>query len=194
MKRPILINDLYQKGDPNEVTDIAIAKALGRPTEYREGIFNVKIWGGDVHPTKDWVAWIDFYHDIESKGWVKDNYHLRIQVDDQITLDWEVETYNPFFGAYTLYIHWHDDKLVYIYSEKHRYYGVMATTSEIKKRVELGVVGSYIQVDDNIVRVSNWKKAYDGTIDQYQLPDWTPLDPLPEAKAREMSLLEDNPE
>jgi|GEM_PF-3160424 len=191
MERPVLINDLYQEGDPNATSDENIANALGRPIEYGEGIFNIRIWGGAIHPKNNWIAWIDFYDDIQSKGWIQDKYHLGIQVDGKQTLDWEVETYNPAFGAMTLYIYWHSDKLIYIYTEKHRYYGVMTTTTEIKKRVELGVNGSFIHADGDIVRVSNWQKTYDGTIDQYQLPDWTPLDPLPEDKAREMGLLEE---
>ncbi len=192
MKRPILINDLYQEGDPNETTDIAIAKALNRQVEYREGIFNVRIGGGAVHLTKHWVAWVDFYDDVESKGWIQDKYHLRIQVDGQQTLDWEVETYNPAFGAITLYMHWHDDNLIYIYAEKHDIYGVTATHNAVRHRVELGLHGTQVHVDQNIVRVIRVEHNPQRIIEQYRLPDWTPLDPLPHDKARELGLLEES--
>lgn len=191
MAYPILKNDLYQEGDPKETANIAIAKALNRPVEYGEDIFNVRIWGGAIHPTKNWVAWVDFYNDVQSKGWIRDKYYLRIQIDDQITLDWEVETYNPIFGAYTLYIHWHDDNLIYIYAEKHSYYGMTVIPDGIKHRVELGAHGTQIHVENNIVRAMRVEHNLQRITEQYQLPNWSPLESLSEAKAREMGLLAD---
>lgn len=190
MNRPIFKDDFFQDMDPNETSWSKLANELNHPEEYQnEEGFNIRIWGGDIHPTNDWIVWVDL-HERTTNGWIEDRYYLRIQIAGKQVFEWEVETYNPAFGAVTLYLHWHDDKVIYIYSEKHRYYGVTADAAGIQNRVELAVVGSPIYVNDDLVTFMDYSKTYDGYLTQYQLPDWGKLDPLPEAKAREMGLLE----
>lgn len=191
MNRPIFKYDFFQDMDPNEIPWNKLAEALNRPEEYQdEEGFKIRIWGGDIHPTKNWIAWIDL-HERTTNRWIEDRYYLRIQIAGKQVFEWEVETYNPAFGAVTLYLHWHDEKAVYIYSEKHRYYGVTATMNGIQHRIELAVVSSPIYIDGNLVTFMDYSKTYNGYLNQYRLPDWQLLDPLPEAKAREMGLLED---
>ena len=191
MKFLHFINDIFQMDDPSATPDEVLAEALNRPEKFTDDKrFDIELEGGDIHPTKNWIAWVDF-RGRNVRNWFDWHYHLKIQVDDKQAFEWEVETYNPAFGAATLYLHWHDDYLIYIYAEKHSYYGVTATPKEIKHRVDLAAVGSGIHVDGNIVRVIPVERTYKGFIDQYRLPDWEKLDPLSEAKAREMGLLVD---
>ena len=190
MNRPYFIHDFNQDGDPNETPWAEIALALNRPEQYQgDDGFLIRIWGGDIHPSKNWIAWVDL-HARTTNNWIENRYFFRIKVDDKQVFEWEVETYNPAFGTGTVYLHWHDDNIIYIYTEKHDMYGVTATTSEIKHRVRLAVLESQIRVDDDIVRVIPMD-IYKGFLKQYRLPDWEKLDPPPEAKAREMGLLED---
>lgn len=121
--------------------------------------------------------------------WEDCNYYLRIQVDGQQVFEWTVDTYNPYFGTQTLYLHWLGEEVIYIYHEKHRIYGVTAALDGIRHQIDIGQDASQMSVDENIVTILPLQRAYAGFFDQYRLPDWEKLDPLPEAKAREMRLL-----
>ena len=174
MNRPNLINDLGQEGDRNTIPYEVLAEALNRPEKYTDDKgFEVELWGGDIHPSKNWIAWVDL-HAKTVNGWIHDRYYFRIQVDGKQVFEWEVETYNPAFGAVTVYLHWHDDKVIYIYSEKHNIYGVTATTRRIKHRVELGNLATQVELNGDTITTTLRELNANGQLKQvkYRLPNW----------------------
>lgn len=191
MSQPYLKRNLVYYDHPKEIPFEKLAEVLKRDEKYTDvNGFEIDLWGGAIHPTKNWIAWVDLHARTTSK-WIDDRYYFHIQIDGEQVFEWEVETYNPAFGAGTVYLHWHNDEVIYIYYEKHDMYGVTVAKGEIKHRVNLGVCVSEINIEEDIVRVLPGDR-YDGYLKQYRLPDWEELDPLPEAKAREMGLLEDS--
>jgi len=171
------LEDLTKNGDPTETSNKKIAESLNRSEEYKDGIYRVRIWGGDVHRDKDWIAWVDFYDDEGDASWIRDKYMFRIQVDGEQTLEWEVETYNPAFGMIPFYFHWHGDEVIFMYIEKHNIFGVTATTKAIKHRVKLGHQTATINLEDDIVTVKHLPTLDDGKLErQYRLPHWEQLD------------------
>lgn len=169
--------DLTQLGDPTETPNAKIAEALNREEAYKDGIYLVQIWGGDVHPRKNWVAWVDFYQDKGDASWIRDKYIFRVQVDGRQTLEWEVETYNPAFGMIPFYFHWHGDEVIFMYIEKHDIYGVTASTNAIKHRVELGHNTTTIDLVDDVVTVKRLPNmGYEQLEVSFRLSAWTPID------------------
>lgn len=193
MKMPIIIDDITQYGYTDMVSWQTLAEKLNRAIEYtNEDDFRVHLSGGSIHPTKNWIAWIDYYQKNNSAGgWVVCNYYLRIKVDDKQVFEWEVETYNPYFGAITLYMKWHDDRLVYIYLEKHAIYGVVFSLEDnVVNRIKLGANGSQLRIDEDILSLVQIESYDDGLIKQYHIPSWEQLPSITEDVARKKGLIE----
>lgn len=191
MRRPAVIDPFF--GDSvGEANDNMIAKKLKRSTKYinNDG-FTIEIQGGAIHPTKNWVAWVDYYEKRPEKlgGWVDCNYFLRIKVNDKQVFEWTVETYNPYFGAMNCYMRWHDDLLVYIYREKHSFYGVTLSSQRLLQRIELGAGGTEFRIDGDVLSLMR-AQDYHGFILQYQVPTWNELPPLSEDEARAKQIIE----
>ena len=128
--------------------------------------------------------------DKETKELSKNKYILRIKSHDQLTLSWQIPN-GDWYQASDVYCQWHQNTLVYIYHTRWDAYAIMALIDRIDWFKHLGKFGpSRFNIKDDIVYII--KQLYDGFIHPFLLPRWTPLDPLPEAKAREMGLLEDD--
>ena len=183
-------NDLVWNTYPSEADENVLAEKLNRPESHKnkEG-FTVKLWGGAIHPTKNWIAWIDYYEKrYKMKNRVDCNYKLNIKVDDEQVFEWEVETYNPFFGAITCYVSWHEDLLVYIYLEKHRLYGVTLTIDSLVTQIELGVVGVEFDIRNDIVYILP-ASNYQGLVKRYSIPSWKELSPISVEDAEKQELV-----
>lgn len=187
--RPVMLEDFCDSYEfPGQLDAATIRQALGRSNEFEmEDGYTVRVWGGAIHPEKNWIAWIDYY-DRNTPDWLYCNYYLRIRADNKQVFEWNVETYNPAFGAGTIYIKWHGDQLVYIYMEKHYLYGVTATLDRIVTRIELGKIGTQLRVDEDVVSIVP-VIGYQDLILRYHLPDWEVLPPLPEADAINQGLV-----
>ena len=192
MTRPYMINDFIMRDYPTDAEPDALSTKLNRPVKYmNEYGFDVEIVGGAIHPTKNWIAWVDYYektHKDRGTYWECD-YFLRIKVDDTQVFEWNVETYNPFFGALTCHMDWYGDLLVYIYLEKHLLYGVTLTTSELITRVELGLVGVEMTIVDNIVYILPVLDYEKKILKRYRIPSWEELSPITEDEAFKLGLI-----
>lgn len=54
-------------------------------------------------------------------GWVDVHYYLKYYKDGLILIDWELESYNPYFGCDVKKLYKNDDGIHLEYREKHRY-------------------------------------------------------------------------
>lgn len=185
MGRLRFVDDFFYRA--SEYDNETIAQRLQRPVSYEDDDgYTVKIWGGTIHPQKNWVAWIDYYE----KGirWIDCNYYLRAKIDGEILIDWTIETYNPFFGCTQGYFAWHDDKIILVYLEKHAVYGVTVSQQGLLEHHELGYLGTEFCVQDNIVIVR--PVTPQGTnLQCYKLPNWEMLTSLSEEEALKMGIL-----
>ena len=88
MKRPHITDDLTNNDHPRAVDWNTLAEKLNRPKNYiNEDGFEVQLWSGTIHPSKDWVAWVDYYEKRPSDvGFVDCNYYLCINVDGKQVL------------------------------------------------------------------------------------------------------------
>lgn len=192
MRRPAVVGDFIFNKHPGEISLSVIADRLKRPIEYtNDDGFKIQICGGAIHPNKIWITWIDYNEKTDpTAGWIDCAYYLRVKADDKQILEWNVETYNPFFGAITCYVDWHGDQIVYVYLEKHRLYGVTLTLAGDIYKVELGRVGSEFRIDDDVLSLMQVEN-YQGLIKQFRIPSWQELPSLTEDVARKQGIIEE---
>lgn len=190
MKRPQVVGDFasYARGKYTPLS--VLADKLNRSITYVDDDgYDVELVAGALQPSRNRIAWVDYYQRNTSAGWVDCNYYLRIKVEDQQVFEWTVKTYNPYFGVHTYYMNWHEDYLVYVYAGKHKVYGITISESQILKLIELGSLGSQLRVDDDIlslVSVAN----YNGYLERYHIPLWEELPSISEEKARKLNIVE----
>ncbi len=188
MTYPNFKNDLYYEAHPSDLQLPHFENLINRLNNDIDEDYQIRILGGAVHKEHNWIAWIDFYQDKATKQLSKNKYFLRIQADGKRTLDWQIPN-DDWYQASYIYCRWHKNVLVYIYQLDWRCQLVQASIDRINWLKNIGKFSPGISIEDDIV--SMLKFPYNGFIYQFQLPDWIMLDPLPEAKAREMGLLED---
>lgn len=119
---------------------ILLSKYLNRPiviTEYKENKFilkDIKWTNNDkyniiideysiaINQEKGLYAWLEYHEKMTESNGVDCQYYLKMADKNSIFFEWIPETYNPFFGCDTFLLKWYDEKLLFIYREKHDFY------------------------------------------------------------------------
>jgi hypothetical protein len=169
-----------------------VADRLGHPAEYvdQEG-YEVEITAAAVDPHQDRLAWVHLRQ--KELGWspftgktghfLDISFHLRALVNGQLTLNWEICTYNPYFGCMVGYINWIGDHVVMIYREKHDTY---AATGHIDGSVKYMKIEDRWTVQGTIVAYLGWRAT---EVQRLSLPGLELLPPLSKDEAIQMGLL-----
>lgn len=96
----------------------AVCRALGRPSIRVDGQgYEHEIVGGAVDGNR--VAWVEG-RSKQLGSYVDVEFRLRAQVEGRPVIDWEVATYNPYFGCHVQLMRWLPRHVVAVYHEKHR--------------------------------------------------------------------------
>jgi hypothetical protein len=65
-------------------------------------------------------AWVECKSkELNSQGHVDVHFYLHVMLAARIVVEWEIETYNPYFGCQVELLHWLPKHLIIIYHEKH---------------------------------------------------------------------------
>jgi len=119
----------------SSVAAIEVARVLNRPVEFvDEQGYERSIIAGAVDAEGKLLAWVENKSKEITSQYVDVEFRLKIMVDNQIVVDWVVETYNPYFGCHVGYMAWHDQWLVLIYREKHDTYACTFTLNGTMRR------------------------------------------------------------
>ncbi len=81
-----------------------------------------EITAASVDRDRGRYAWVAYKSKELERGFVDVHFHLNVIVDNRIIVEWEIETYNPYFGCQVNLLHWADECLILIYREKHDTY------------------------------------------------------------------------
>ena len=150
-----LWTDLFQDYPIIQSDNEAIAHKLGREVKIIADDWESEIDCGAIHPERNWFAWKEYRQRLtkDERNWIVCNYYLHIVADGSETLNWPIKTYNPVFGCGADYFRWYKDSFVMIYHEKHHYYGVSCSLSNVERLVELCQYGGEGAVKDDVFYV-----------------------------------------
>lgn len=160
-----------------------VSQAIQQPIRYTDSQFYLhEITAGTVHPNKSWVAWVEnTYKKLTDH--VDTEFWLKIRHENGKTVEWTIDTYNPFFGCRVGYMSWHDDRIVLIYREKHDTY-VCSRDFDGSKFQE--VVADEWLVADNYIYFRSDKPDL---VERLVMPSLQRLDPISAEQARESGVL-----
>lgn len=106
---------------------IQVARVLNRPVEFvDEQGYERLITAGAMDAEGTRLAWVENKSKEITSQYVDVEFRLKVMVDDQIVVDWVVQTYNPYFGCHVGYMAWHDQQVILVYQEKHHTYACAA--------------------------------------------------------------------
>ena len=126
----------------------AICKLLDRPVSYADADgYEGEVVGGTASDDSRRLAWIE-RRSKDLGGHVDVSFRLKATIDGKPVIDWEVETYNPFFGCHVGYMDWRGDHVVTIYREKHD--TILCSVSR-ESAVRLIAISDRWQVVDGVV-------------------------------------------
>jgi uncharacterized protein (TIGR02996 family) len=159
------------------------ATSLGRPVRFTDAEgYEMEIGAAVVCTQTAAVAYVEsrslwrgHHHDIR--------YHLRICGVTGERVEWEVESYNPYFGCDVGFLEWYWDRVLLIYREKHQTYIC---------RLGLHSPANYRTITDFWVvdgtQIGYWGYQ-DQTVRRLALPELTELPAVSEAEATNCQLL-----
>lgn len=158
-----------------ETRDVAdIAGHLGRAVTFiDEDGFENDIIAGAIADEGRKMAWVDS-RCKDNGGAVDITFTLRARVGDRPVIDWEVDTYNPYFGCDVQHIGWWDETVVVIYSEKH--HTVLAALTEGQLPL-VRFIGDQWELREDRVYC---RSKVPGLLDVIEVPTLKPRAPLPE--------------
>jgi hypothetical protein len=115
----IQLNAIGRGGDFTE--EIAqLCEVLNRQSEFVDAAgFTNEITAATIDPERQRYAWVECKSKSLESGYVDVNFYLYVMVSTQIVVEWEIETYNPYFGCQVELLHWLPEHLIIIYHEKH---------------------------------------------------------------------------
>jgi uncharacterized protein (TIGR02996 family) len=159
------------------------AAVLNRPVQFLDSAgyemeitaAAVSLWTQAVAYVESRSKWIGELHDIR--------YHLRLRDPAGRTAEWEVESYNPYFGCDVRFLEWFGDVAVMIYEEKHDTYVC---------RFGMDSPAVYKVIEDEWVlstsQLGHWGYKH-VEVQRLTLPDLAEMPPLSEADAERWMLL-----
>ena len=107
----------YYSDQSDSIT--AICKLLDRPVSYTTSDgFENEVVGGAATEDQRRLAWVECRSKDVGQYWDVE-FRLKATVDGEPTIDWAVETYNPYFGCHVGYLAWWGEQVVMVYREKH---------------------------------------------------------------------------
>lgn len=96
-------------------------------------VYKIQVYEYDIAIQGNHRAWMEEHFFRETS--VSSNYYLKIAIDDKIVVDWYVDSHNQAFGCSCIEMQWMNDKLFFIYREKHYIYGCCFDSNGLMKRV-----------------------------------------------------------
>jgi hypothetical protein len=161
-----------------------VCNRLDRPNRFiDEDGYEREITAGAVHPETDGIAWVEYRCKERANGHVDVEFRLKAQVEGRPAIDWNVKTYNPFFGCRVGYMAWHDDRVVVIYREKHHTYACSLCPSGARELVQ--IADEWAVVGDQI----SFRSDEPGFVECLALPELRPLPRISSSEARRTGLL-----
>jgi hypothetical protein len=116
----IQINAIGRGGDFTE--DIAqLCKILNRQSEFVDAAgYTNELTAATIDLESERYAWVECKSkEADIHGYVDVHFYLYVMVKKRIVVEWEIETYNPYFGCQVELLHWLPEHLIIIYHEKH---------------------------------------------------------------------------
>jgi hypothetical protein len=138
---------LVMGAHPAEFNDAikTVAGLLDRPVQFEdEHKYVHEITAAAIHPETRWLAWVECICNDQDRRFVDVHFYLRAQMDGELAINWEIETYNPYFGCQVGYLNWHGKRLVMVYREKHNTYVAVLCRGGFRHHLQIS--------DDWIVR------------------------------------------
>jgi len=152
----------------------AVCKVLRRPRVRTDSNgYEDEIVGGTVSEDGRRAAWVECRSKELSRNHVDVHFHLRARIDDQAIIDWEVETYNPYFGCHVQYARWWGERVVLIYHEKHR--TIVASVAERNDAKLVPISVRWDIVDDTLL----FESEEPDLVEAVGLPNLEPRLPVP---------------
>ena len=123
------------------------------------------------------IAWIESRRKMLD-GFEDVTYRLKARVGGEQFLDWEVDTYNPFFGCDVGYMHWWGDRIVVVYREKHH---MMLCSIDVSAEPLLLALSDDWRVVDDVVYYESEER---GLVEALSLPEIVRCPPCSEVQLR----------
>jgi hypothetical protein len=162
----------------------AVCERLGRAVHFvDEKGYEDEITAGAIHPTTGWLAWVRCKRKTQANGFVDIEFRLQAQAEDRLSIDWIVETYNPYFGCDVRYMSWQDRWVILVYREKHHTYACSHTLTGERQLVQL--TEEWLVTDSQIT----CRSQEPDLVDCFTLPDLPRLPPLSADEARRAGML-----
>ena len=158
-----------------ETRDVAdIADRLGRAAAFTdENGFENDIIAGAIADRGHKMAWVDS-RCKDNGGAVDITFTLRARIDDRPVIEWEIASYNPYFGCDVQFIGWWGETVIVIYSEKH--HTVLAALTEEQPPLVRFIGDEWELREDRVY----YRSKAPGLLEIIQLAGLTPNAPLPE--------------
>jgi hypothetical protein len=97
----------------------AVSAALQRaPVTIDAAGYEIEITGGAVDAANSRIAWVES-RSKDLGDHVDVTFRLLGEHDGRRIVDWEVATYNPYFGCHVGFVAWYGDQIALTYHEKH---------------------------------------------------------------------------
>jgi hypothetical protein len=158
-------------------------RALGRlPHFIDEDGYEHEVIAAALMPENERLGWVE-YRSKDINGFVDIAFHLRARVRGKLVIEWEVETYNPYFGCQVEYLAWHGERIVVIYHEKHSTYACSLAPGAPVTRIRLA--DEWLLNDDVLLS----RSEVPDQIDRHRLPGLDALEPMAADEAWEAGLL-----
>jgi hypothetical protein len=142
----------------------AVSSALQRaPVTTDEAGYEIEIAGGSVDAKSGRIAWVES-RSKDLGGHVDVQFRLLGEHDGRRIVDWEVATYNPYFGCHVGFVAWYGDQIALTYHEKHRQ--ILAVVS--------ATGASLVDIDDEWLREEDrvfYSAREKGLLESRRLPD-----------------------
>ncbi|OQP53439.1 hypothetical protein A4H97_23630 [Niastella yeongjuensis] len=135
------------------------------------------IYPNDISIAGDKIAWF--------QSSIRDNHLVRIY-EDNFSLSWEPETYNPVFGCYCLLMEWYKDHLIFIYQEKHCIYICSIKDKEIN---HFHFHGEDIERRDNLISYATYMDNPVDKVRLIQIPELIHVEPISTLEAEKCGLI-----
>lgn len=190
----IQVNALGHGGD-FEAAIATVCQRLKRELHFvDEKGYEQEVTAASVDQAHRRMAWVEC-HSKESKTahYVDVAFDLKVQVAERLVVDWEIETYNPYFGCQIELFVWTPEHLVVIYHEKHDTFACsFAVTPNEGERTPIGLPLARHEIADEWMVKDDVVLYRSETVDKVarrQLPQLELLEEWSADYARSMGLL-----
>ena len=167
----------YQHHAAEEATEedcVKIAELLNRPVSFVDNDgYEHDIIAGSVVNEGEKLAWVEEVSKNDS-GFVDVTFTLKGVINGKEIINWEVETYNPFFGCHVSWLKWYGDKVALLYEEKHCIIVAVLSEDSLPKMRSLGYSSRLL--DDRLY----YRPPEPGLLEVIELPSLQRQCPVPE--------------